>query len=464
MADEAPLSFRRPPDSRRVSVGPPPPIPAGPAAEGPAGPDGVGPEDGVFRRKTAVILVAATAFSLIASLVYGVLADDLADLTSHKADSYSRSALGHHALVQFFESEGVDVLVSRAGSGARAGPQAPLLIAEPILLDAKDESLDGTPLVNGLREIKDAAAKRRGPVIVVLPKWDGSASAERQGWVGPVVPIDAVHVSDVLWRATDTAEDSIRIVRVPLEDATWHNELGGSATPLTETAQLVGPHEALTPLIWTDQGSVIAQVTGQQVFLITDPDLLNTAGLGRGQNAEVLAELVRDHLGAESLVVDETLHGYFRPPSIWRELLTFPLLLVTLHVLLLLALALWATIGRYGKPDKVPPRLAPGKQAIVESTAALLVAGEHHGQSLLHYYKLRLHQAAHACALPQGLSPDELRQQLGQLGRSRGATEDLDQLAREVGELSEVSPSPQDCVRMASRLHQHFQEIQSGHR
>jgi len=461
MSGDAPLSFRRPPDSTAAEAGRS--TESGRATEV-AAVDGAGPEDGVFRRKTAILLFAAATLSLLGSLIYSALADDLTELKTHGADSFSRSALGHHALLSFLEVQGIDVLRSRHGSGRKAGPKAPLLIAEPILLNPGDESLDGTPLVNGLGDLLDAAAMRRAPVIVVLPKWEGTADSATEGWTGPVVPVDAEHVSDVLWRAANTSMDAIRIVRVNLDDVTWHNELGTAAAPLTETAQLVGPHEALTPLIWTDQGSLIAQVTGQEVFIITDPDLLNTAGLGRGENAEVVTALLLGDLGAQSLVVDETLHGYFQPPSIWRELLTFPLLPVSLHVALLLGMALWATVGRYGKPEKMPPRLPPGKAAIVESTAALLVAGEHHGQSLLHYYNLRLQRAGNACALPPGLGLQALRQALVSIGQARSTTENLDDLDREVVELAEIKPSPQECVRMASRLHRHFQEIQSGHR
>src|SRR5207245_1471038 len=125
-----------------------------------------------------------------------------------------------------------------------------------------------------------------------------------------------------------------------------------------------------------DEGLLVA-LTPSGVLVVADPDLVNTAGLGRGSNAAIARHLFVDVLGAKGLVVDETLHGFSHAPSIWGELFDFPLALVTLHLAAVAALAVWAALGRFGKAQKVPPRVAPGKRALIENTAALLGYGGH---------------------------------------------------------------------------------------
>jgi len=165
-----------------------------------------------------------------------------------------------------------------------------------------------------------------------------------------------------------------------------------------------------------------------------------------------------------TLVLDETLHGFGRPPSLWADLLRFPLLLVTLHLVGLTALVLWATMLRFGKALRVRPRLAPGKQALVESTAELLDAGGHEVGSLAHYFRMSVRQAAAACALPPGLVDQDPIAELAALGRARGLTDDLEVLQGEVAAAEGQRATPRHCLAVAAKIHRFCQEIAHGDR
>ncbi len=109
------------------------------------------------------------------------------------------------------------------------------------------------------------------------------------------------------------------------------------------------------------------------LYVLADPEALGNAGLHRGRNAYFLLAVL-DHIRTDDggIVFDETLHGHEVVPSLWRELLSFPLVLVSLHVLLLLAVVVWAAMNRFGAPRSVPPALEPGTHFLVENTARLL--------------------------------------------------------------------------------------------
>jgi hypothetical protein len=122
--------------------------------------------------------------------------------------------------------------------------------------------------------------------------------------------------------------------------------------------------------------------------VVSDPDLLATHGLGKGDNALLMVRIL-ERLGAGNLpvVVDETLHGLEQRPSLALELLRFPLVLATLSALLVAALLAWSALVRFGRPLAPDPLLKPGRLALVESTAALLRHGGHFAHAASAYLR-----------------------------------------------------------------------------
>src|SRR5262249_39118671 len=109
----------------------------------------------------------------------------------------------------------------------------------------------------------------------------------------------------------------------------------------------------LAPVVECADGVLIGEASGgdRDVVVISDPDLIARHGLGRNATA-ILAVRALGLLrhGDETVVVDESLHGFATAATVWREMLRFPLVLVPVHLALIACLLLLATMTRFGSP------------------------------------------------------------------------------------------------------------------
>lgn len=449
------------------------------------------PTDEIFERRTAVILAGVCFVSLLLGLVFSVLAVRDED-GSIGANAFGRSSVGHRALVELLGELGVDVVVSRFRSAEKSGPEVPLLVAEPLRLfddtdaleaaaneDAKDgdetsdETSDETapspkPIGNaegdvlslsyGLERILATAEDRGARTIIVLPKWRGEPSEEKAGWIGQANLLSTADAVDVLELAIGEACPVVRAEN----PAPFQSSLPGGAAPTLPFAQLVDAECSLVPLLANETGTLIGRAKDRPVYVVADPDLLNTQGLAAGQNAAVVQQLVVGELHAKGLVVDEVLHGFGQVPSLWRELFSMPLVPITLHVLALLALAVLAALGRFGKAAKLPPRVPPGKRALIESTAQLLDGGRHHAESARQYVRATLRRASAEASLPPAEGPEALLA-LSTLAKSRGVTVDVTALLTEAEALGPGPRAAARAVELAALAHRFRLEMKHGH-
>lgn len=446
------------------------------------------PTDEIFERRTAAILGGVCFVSLVLGLVFSVLAvrDEEGSIG---ANAFGRSSVGHRALVELLGELGVDVVVSRFRSAEKAGPEVPLFVAEPLRLfddadalqaaeDAEDgegggDAADGIPaedapighaegdvlsLAYGLERILLTAEGRGARTVIVLPKWRGEPSTERSGWIGQANLLSTADAVDVLELALGEACPVVRS-EAP---APLRSSLPGGAAPTLPFVQLVDPDCGLVPLVENGTGTLIGRAKDRPVYVIADPDLLNTQGLAMGENAAVVQALFVGELRAKGLVVDEVLHGFGQVPSLWRELFSMPLVPVTLHVLALLTLAVLAALGRFGKAARLPPRVPPGKRALIESTAQLLDGGRHHAESARQYVRAMLRRASAEASLPPAEGPDALLA-LATLAKSRGVSVDVTAL---VAESEALLPGPRSAARaveLAALAHRFRLEMKHGH-
>ncbi|MCC6551662.1 MAG: hypothetical protein IT372_01405, partial [Polyangiaceae bacterium] len=409
--------------------------------------------DGVFRQRTVAWLIGISGASLAAALIALAFSGQMRAGDSEQANAFSRSSIGYRALVELLDGSGVNVVVSRFRSAHKAGPSAPLLIAEPIYIapraggdsdprpERPDDEEDGAPLGSrtrarsgagdsrsqGLADVVAIAEARGAPVVVVLPKWYGDTNPQREGWIGALDE----RASDAEQALAALAIDRCGLVWPEAAGGGWESSLPGGERPTLPEPQLLDLDCELDPIVSSPDGILIGQLPGRRALVVSDPDLLNTYGLAHGDNAVIAHRLLVDRLGASSLVIDEVLHGFYQPPSIWTELLTLPLLPVTLHVLALTALAIAAAATRFGRPEPSPPRVPPGKRALVDSTAELLDGGGHHAESLRHYLRMTLRHTAAAVGAPLTAGEDPVAA-LASLARSRGVRSDITAIARRI--------------------------------
>ncbi|HYD39843.1 MAG TPA: DUF4350 domain-containing protein [Anaeromyxobacter sp.] len=404
-----------------------------------------------FTRRGAIVVASMVAVSMAATMFLSVYGDALFTPTSAAADAWSRSALGHHAFLELVRRRGRVVVVSRARTAEKATTGAPTALLEP-RLGEEDPRAEGR-----LDEIGSSA----GRLLVVLPKREGIPDFERRGWIAHERLLPPEDVDRVL-EALELEATVFRPAR-RAEAGAWKGSL---PAPALRDPQLVRS-EALTPLLATEEGILVGalETEDRRLVLVADPDLLETHGLGRGENAAIaLAAL--DRLGGEAtLIVDETLHGWELEPSIVQELLRFPLALATLQAAVTLALLAWAALVRFGRPVPPAPLLRAGKEFLVQNVADMLRAGGHAKEAARAYLRAAREEVLARIPPPGGAETPEAW--LLRLEAARGRAGELASLTRQVEAIGERRRgagrgAEVEAVRAARRIQRWREELTHG--
>jgi uncharacterized protein DUF4350 len=409
-------------------------------------------DESPFSRRALAWLVGVSVVSFTTWLVVGLIAPEPADLESADADAYSRSAIGHRALVELLRARQVPVMVSRFDSGSRAGEQALLVLAEPRLAEG------GTGAVRKLQQMIRAAQR----TLLVLPKWKGHEDPEHPGWLDRAGPVPPAELASLL-----KAADVPAVAFLAAGGGALSCEGAGAAATL-ERPQLLRPNEgdeSLRPIVTCAGGWLLAEreepEDGGVVWVLSDPDLLANHGIADGDNA-LVAWAVFEHAreAGQAVVIDETLHGHERVPSLFRELFTFPLALATFQAALAIGFLVWSGASRFGAPVPAPPVLEAGKGVLVDNTAALLRLGGHSAYTLGRYLDSLTQEVARVLHSEHAGKPGESRARLRRIGRRRRVTEDLAAIESAVERLrAEKSPAPAAVLAVARRVHRWREEM-----
>jgi len=405
-----------------------------------------------FRTRTVVVLAIAGGVSLVAGFLWSVFGPEISTAPSSSHDAFSRSAVGHRALVELLRALDIPVETSRVRTAAKAERASLLVVAEPNL----DERPDGEAVLRGLLSTK-------APVLLVLPKWH-----ERTAGPGRVEEVwwrDVGEVSRVLHQV----EAALAIVR-PAKVASWRTRGGVEGTPEVARPQLLARSRlaGFEPLVASDEGAALVgrleRDDEPDVTIVADPDLLEVHGLHRGDNAAIVVGLVEAaRRGDGPVVVDETLHGHEYDPSVFRELFRWPLVLATVMAALASAFWLWSGIGRFGAPLRLAPDTDRGTRELVARTAELLHRGGHGAHVLSRYLASSIQEVARTTQAPPGLSGPALDEWLAHLEAARSPATTLAVLRRRVGEARLAGPrDARRLVGTAGAIHAWRREMTHG--
>ncbi|MHC4816492.1 MAG: DUF4350 domain-containing protein [Planctomycetota bacterium] len=399
---------------------------------------------GPFRPRTVLWLVVVGGLSLLSAVFWGIFGADVAGVGSAQADSFSRSALGHHALVRLLHELEIPVVVSRFDSGHRARGSAVLVLAEPQLDDTATRDADALRRAVGAADL----------VLLVLPKWRGTEDPERPGWIDAVSLLLVEEVGELL--DLFDLEDA-QVVR-PAATTDWRTELVADAPSLAAPQLLRADHVA--GLVHCREGILFGRVETHlgALYVLSDPDVLANHGLGRGLNAELAVRMLDvARSGERTVVIDETFHGHVQEPSVHRALFDFPLLLATLQALFTLLVLLWSGMGRFGAPAPAEVAIQPGKAFLIDNIASLLRYGGHSVDVLKRYLKAVQHEVGQRLHLPARLDAEAARAWLERYGEQRRVTVGLERLRNEVGRASRERVLP-----LAERIYRWREEMIHG--
>lgn len=372
----------------------------------------------------AMIVVGVVAFA--GFLVLSAYAPDLRGGQDGGGHALSRSAVGYAALERLLRADGVPTVISRDAEPPAGG----LWVLTPAPGAELDNLLEG----------------EHGAVLVVLPKWDTAPNLQRRGWVrngGPIAEPAILRLLERLASSNRTpeaieaaggkpTEGNFSVGRRPRPGAVELQGTGG----LFEGSSRIGfssvdrlqtlEGEAFIPVLVDETGrTVLAQLQAprQSVYVLSDPDLLNTYGLRNARDATSAVLLMRSLSAGGAVTFDVTLHGFERGRGILRTAFEPPFLGATLCLVaaaLLMGLHAAARFGPTARPGRV---FALGKAALADNAAGLIALAGREARLLPAYAGDTRTAVAREIGAPRGLAGPELDAFLDRVGLTSGATE-----------------------------------------
>lgn len=397
-----------------------------------------------FSKTTLWVVIGVAIVSLAVTVVLTIVGGNPEHATAGP-NGYSRSAIGHRALIELLEKLDVPVVVSRDASAAKAA-HGLLVLAEPQLGDDKTDRLG------------ELIAGASGNVLLVLPKWHGYAQAG-EPWIDTAEIEPAEDVEKV---AEAAGLDNAKIERPFGKGAVhWRADEGLDAPVIDhpQTLSASGLDAVIDDRI--DQVLLGRFEHSKTVWVLADPDVISNVGMRHAENAQLAIRLIDRLRGDGPVVFDETVHGYAEAPSLLRVLFSFPIVLATIQVLICGLLAVWAAMVRFGPRRAAPPPLSPGKDFLIANTAALLRYGGHHVDALRNYFNASVADVKHAVNAPSNLTGAALSAWLERIRAVRMGTIPLPDLEHDV---MTGSPAPQRVVELADRIYCWRMEMMHGSR
>lgn len=348
-------------------------------------------ESNPFSAFTSAIMIGVGLLVFIAIFALLAWSPDLASKNRAGQHPYSNSALGYGGLVKLLEADGQTVTVSRLASS----------------LDYSDGLLVLTVPRFGMSRAPEFDLESVSePALYVLPKWSGFADREKPSWQKDTDLMDRRNVASIaqafdsdlkVWRLRNPGR-----VRTPF----------GIQKPKFEHQMQVLESDSLESVIETPGGTLLAKLPGRDVYILSDPDLVNTFGLARPENARMALGLMDmlKYFPEQPVTLDATLHGFERSESLLRAIFDVPFLGATMIALATMLLITWGAFIRFGPPSREERVLAFGKKALAESSAGLVSMARRESQMAPGYAQTVQRDLMKHLGLPAHTSPDAFAQ------------------------------------------------------
>jgi hypothetical protein len=376
----------------------------------------------IFSARTAIILAVVGVFAFSAFVTLLAFTGGTPQNVDCRPNVYARCAIGFAGLAEAIGADGAPAVVSRNAPLAQ-GRSEGLLIA--------------TPEPGGGADV--AGLGFGGPVLVVLPKWETTPDPNNPNWAdkaGLVAPADMPF------------KDSLQGLGVRRLQGVARPQLWGQrGTPLEGASLLPGPIDQLqtltapngwVPVLTDNAGNVVmAEAPGTRIFVLSDPDLLNTQGLASVDTFADAGVLIRSLRNGDGPVIfDATLDGFKNDKNPLRLMFDPPFLAVTLCLAGALLLVGFQSLFRFGAVRRPVRALALGKEALTDNSAQLIRLARREARMAPGYVALNQKAAARAVGAPKELAGEALVGFLDRVGAQRGLTDTLAGMTAEAATVS----------------------------
>lgn len=311
--------------------------------------------------------------------------------------------------------------------------------------DLKNEDLAVITPDNGGDDLSNILATR-GPraTLVVLPKWWTLPDKGHAGWVRVMGLAGSGDPEGVL--APDT---KLKIARSKGHGEPLVNVGPAAAADIHFLAPAVlqtMSGKDVQPLITTPEGGIVlGRVGTRNLYVLSEPDLINNHGMGDERQAKAALALL-DYLNstdADGVLFDVTANGLGRSRSPLKLAFDPPFLAVTLTIFAAMLLAAWQALVRFGPIRRRERAIAFGKAALVDNSAALIRKAGREPHLGSRYVEVIRERALSLFRLPPTLDSEALNTRLEALnpGRSFAATAEAASNVRTRDELLNAAQS-----------------------
>ena len=386
--------------------------------------------------RVAAILIAIAVVAFGGILVLAGWAPEINQRSRAGEHPYSTSALGYNGFVRLLEAQGYPVRISRLERDLESRQGGLMIITVPAGQRLPD--LDALSL--------------QYPTLLVLPKWQGRIDPLDQTRQADTRFLDAGALNDRLSPYYPNAE----ILRIP-EPKPIVTPFGKARVEPDIRLQLIRSN-ALEPIAGDKTGMLLGYDPDRQIYILSDPDLINTFGLARLDNAVFATRMVSYLRGdsVEPILFDATLHGFQRSENLLKMLFSVPFIGATLVALASALLLGWGAAIRFGPPAREGRAIALGKQALADNSAGLVTMARRESRMAGGYAALIRRRLAAALGLPRGLSESQLSEMFDRMGPASGSEQVFTDM--ETG-LRDHTTSREDLVERARRLHRWHKDI-----
>ena len=407
-------------------------------------------------RGTLPLRVAITVgvVSLVGGLLLSAFGPEFTSETVWGTSTHSESAVGHGAWLAMLEELDIPVITRQSDRERFANSEALWVVAEP----------DDDALTEESRETLQGVAYESANILVVLPKRRAHRSWEEPRWIRSSRYKSDHEVGESLGFLQLGEIEILRTEHSP--STTWTiNDFEINPTfPTEEAMQLIQGVDVI-PRLACAEGTLIGEIQEdhRRIVVIADPDLVANAGLGLGENAVLVHAALEIVRPPDSPVqFDEVIHGLRTTPSIWRELFSFPLLLLMLHGLAAVSLLVWGGSKRFGRSARDDAPFERSQRFLVENTADLMQLRAGHDTTLSDYFTSSVRAVAAHMGMDPTIGRKETARLLNRVAAARGASDNVTSLNEHVQRAKKQSRQYGVILGVAGRIHRWREEMVHG--
>ncbi|MEM6535696.1 MAG: DUF4350 domain-containing protein [Pseudomonadota bacterium] len=347
------------------------------------------------------ILAAVGVASFVAIFALLGWSPELAQKNRAGQHPYSTSALGYGGLVKVLKADGHAVTVSRLASSLDYSDGL-LVLTLPEFGFSRADELDAYWVSE--------------PALFVLPKWSGYTDISKPSWQKDTELLTQAQVEGLL--ATFDQDASIWRLRNP---GALETPFGLEAPDFDHVMQVI-ESDSLETVIGGPGGDLMVKLPGREIYILADPDVVNTFGLAERANARFALNMMRWIVPWDGapITIDATLHGFERSENLLRAIFDIPFIGATLMALATAGLIGWAAFIRFGPPERETRVLAFGKKALADNSAGLIAMARREGHMAPGYLRLTRRRLVRELGLPKTISDEELQRTLDAMAKQQG--------------------------------------------